>query len=280
MAERIQKAHQLIDQPKGMRALLPSGREWRDSAAPIARGSFLGFFLGLFPGGGAMISSFASYVVEKRFSKHPERFGTGTIEGVAGPESANNAAAQSSFIPLLCLGIPANPVLGVIMGALLIHGVTPGPQLIVEHRELFWGVIASMFIGNLMLIILNVPLIQIFVALLRVPASIMAALIMVFCVIGGFSLNNDVNDVALMIGLGVLAYGLRKIDLDPAPLLLAFVLGGLLERSARQALLLGYGSPMIFLEKPISAGFVLATVCVLLWPLAMFLLRKFRLLRG
>ena len=276
MAEKAGGAHQLIAPPKGIVALLPSRTDWRASAGPIARGSVVGFFLGLFPGGGAMIASFASYVMEKRLSKHPETFGTGAIEGVAGPESANNAAAQAAFIPLLCLGIPANAVLAVIMGALLIHGVTPGPQLMSSHPQLFWGVIASMFVGNLMLVILNVPLISMFVALLRVPPALMSALIMIFCVIGAFSLNNDTNDVMLMVGLGVVSYGLRKIDLDPAPLLLAFVLGNLLERSVRQALLLGYGSPMIFLEKPISAGFVAATVLILLWPVLRGLARRLR----
>jgi putative tricarboxylic transport membrane protein len=274
LIERPQKAHQLIAQPRGLTALLPTRADWRASGGPIARGSMLGFFLGLFPGGGAMIASFASYVIEKRMSRHPEKFGTGVIEGVAGPESANNAAAQAAFIPLLCLGIPANAVLGVIMGALLIHGVTPGPELINSHPQLFWGVIASMFVGNLMLIILNVPLISAFVALLRVPAVLMAALIVVFCIIGAYSLNNDITDVFVMVTLGVLAYGLRKINLDPAPLLLAFVLGGLLERSVRQALLLGYGSPMIFIEKPISLGFVIAIALVLLWPIARWLLRR------
>jgi len=265
LVERALRAHRLIAQPRGMRALLPSKEDWRVSAGPIGRGSLLGFFLGLFPGGGAMISSFASYVMEKRLAKHPETFGTGAIQGVAGPESANNAAAQSSFIPLLCLGIPANIVLGVIIGALLIHGVTPGPQLIESHPQLFWGVIVSMFIGNVMLIILNVPLISVFVSLLRVPSSLMSVLIVIFCLIGAFSLNNDMHDIILMLVLGVLAYCLRKIDLDPAPLLLAFVLGDLLERSIRQALLLGYGSPMIFIEKPISLGFVVMIVAVLLW---------------
>lgn len=276
LAENAHREHQLIAQPKGIRALLPSRADWGASAGPIARGSVAGFFLGLFPGGGAMISSFASYVMEKRLSKHPEKFGSGAIEGVAGPESANNAGAQSAFIPLLCLGIPANSVLAVIMGALLIHGVTPGPQLITTHPQLFWGVIASMFVGNLMLVILNVPLISMFVALLRVPSALMSALIMIFCVIGAFSLNNDTYDVMLMVGLGIVAYGLRKIDLDPAPLLLAFVLGTLLEKSVRQALLLGYGSPMIFVEKPISAGFVVITFLILLWPLARFLVRRVR----
>jgi putative tricarboxylic transport membrane protein len=217
------------------------------------RGTSLGFLLGLLPGGGATIASFAAYVMERRLSKHPERFGKGTIEGVAGPESANNAAAQSAFIPLLSLGIPANAVMGVILASLLIQGVQPGPSLMVKNPGLFFGVIISMLLGNIMLVILNVPLISIFVQLLRVPISILSPLIIVFCVIGAYSLNNAATDVLMMVGLGIAGYLMRKVDLDPAPLVLAFVLGQIFETSLRQTLLVGRGSLAPFYERPIAA---------------------------
>jgi putative tricarboxylic transport membrane protein len=259
-----------------LRDLLPNRRDWRESAAPIARGTGLGFFLGLLPGGGALLASFASYVTEKRLSDRPETFGKGAIAGVAGPESANNAAAQASFVPLLCLGIPANATIGIIMGALLIHGVTPGPRLLSDHPELFWGVVTSMFVGNAMLVVLNVPLVGLFVSLLRVPNAVMAPIILVVCGIGAYSLNNAAGDVIAMAGFGVLGYGLRRCGFDLAPLLLAFVLGSLLEQNLRQALLIGYGSPAIFVQKPIAAFFLAAAAATLLWPLASRLARRAR----
>ena len=266
MAEEKNAKTDIIRYGTRTRDLLPNREEARASIGPALRGSFLGFFLGLLPGGGALISSFASYMLERRISRHPERFGHGAPEGVAGPEAANNAAAQASFIPLLCLGIPANAVIGVIMGALLVQGITPGPQLIVEHPELFWGVIASMFVGNLMLIVLNVPLIGLFVALLRVPQGIMAVLIVSFCVIGAFSLNNSMFDVTAMIGFGILGYALRKADFNLAPLLLAFVMGPLFEQNLRQGLIIGYGNPVVFLQSPISLGFLIAAVGIFIGP--------------
>lgn len=267
LAERAMKQNALVAQPRKTRDLLPSAEDWRASAAPIARGSVLGFALGLLPGGGALIASFASYVMEKRVSRHPENFGRGAIEGVAGPESANNAAAQASFIPLLSLGIPSNVVMGVIMGALMIHGLAPGPMLMQNQPRLFWGVIVSMFIGNLMLVILNVPLLPLFVSLLKIPHKVLSPLILVFCVVGAYSLNNNVFDVTLLVVFGVAGYLMRKVDLDPAPFLLAFVLGGLFERSFRQALLIGGGSPAIFLQKPISAVLLLCAAAMVLWSL-------------
>ena len=217
-----------VAQPSRLRELLPTAEDWKASAAPIARGTGLGFLLGMLPGGGATLASFSTYVMERRLAKQPERFGNGAIEGVAGPEASNNAAAQAAFVPLLSLGIPANPVLGVILGALLIQGITPGPQLAAAKPDLFFGVMASMLVGNLMLVVLNVPLISIFVLLLRVPGSILAPLIIVFCVIGAYSLSNSVVEVLLMIGFGIGGYLMRKVDLDPAPLILAFVLGDIL----------------------------------------------------
>ncbi len=254
--------------PGRLSDLLPTRQDWRESGGPIARGTVLGFFLGLLPGGGAMIASFASYVMEKRLSRTPEKFGHGAIAGVAGPEAANNAAAQGTFVPLLALGIPSNVVLGVILGALLIHGIPTGPMLITNHPELFWGVIASMLVGNTLLVILNVPLLPVFVALLRIPQPILLPLILLFCVVGAFSLNNNVTDAIVMGALGIAGYLLRKGGFDPAPLILAYVLGPLFERSVRQALLIGYGSPAIFITQPISAGFIVAAVLVLLVPFA------------
>jgi putative tricarboxylic transport membrane protein len=274
LAEQHDNTPPLLSYGKRLRDLLPNRQDWKESVGPILRGTGLGFFLGLLPGGGALIASFASYVTEKRLSKKPEEFGRGAIAGVAGPESANNAAAQSSFIPLLCLGIPANATIGIIMGALLIHGISPGPRLIVDHADLFWGVVTSMFIGNAMLIVLNVPLVGVFVSLLRIPQTVMAPFILMFCGIGAYSLNNSVDDVLSMAGFGLLGYGLRKTGFDPAPLLLAFVLGSLLEQNLRQGLLIGYGSPAIFIEKPIAAFFLAAAVLGLLWPLASRLITK------
>ncbi|MGG5822010.1 tripartite tricarboxylate transporter permease [Falsiroseomonas sp. HW251] len=264
-AARDDKA-QMIDSPRGLRALLPDRADWRASAAPIGRGSVLGFVLGLLPGGGALISSFASYVMERRLAKDPSRFGQGAIEGVAGPESANNAAAQASFVPLLSLGIPSNVVMGVMIGALMIQGIAPGPMLAAQRPDLFWGVIASMLVGNVMLLVLNIPLLPVFVALLRVPQRILAPLILLFCVVGAYSLQNSAFDVVMVGIFGVLGFLLRLVKLDPAPFMLAFVLGELLEKSLRQALLIGIGSPMILVQKPISATLLVMAALVLLWP--------------
>jgi TctA family transporter len=269
MAEGNEDGGEVLNYRQRLRDLLPNRAESIESIGPVMRGSVLGFFLGLLPGGGAMMASFASYMLERKISRHPERFGKGAVAGVAGPEAANNAGAQASFVPLLCLGIPANAVIGVIMGALLMAGVTPGPMLIVDHPELFWGVIASMFVGNLMLVVLNVPLVGLFVSLLRVPPAIMSALIVVFCVIGAFSLNNSMFDVGAMIGFGILGYALRKAKYDVAPLLLAFVLGSMFEQNLRQGLIIGFGNPLVFLTSPISAGFLGLAGLVTLAPLVL-----------
>ncbi|KKX29411.1 tripartite tricarboxylate transporter permease [Rhizobium sp. LC145] len=266
MIERRSSAESAPIPSYRLRELLPTGKDWQASRGPIARGTVLGFFLGLLPGGGALVAGFASYLLEKKLSRSPERFGKGAIEGVAGPESANNAAAQASFIPMLCLGIPANAVIGIIMGALLMQNVVPGPQILTEHPELFWGIVASMLVGNAMLVVLNVPLIRIFVLLLRIPAAMMAPLIVLFCVIGAFSMNNSLFDVGVVIGCGVVAYGLRKAGFDLAPLLLAFLLGSLLEENLRQGLILGLGNPRIFVESPISLTVILFTVAILIAP--------------
>ena len=233
--------------------LWPTLQDWAVSKWSVARGSVIGFFVGLLPGGGAVIASLLAYAVEKRVSREPEKFGTGALEGVASPESANNSAASASFIPMLTLGIPGNPAIAMIFAALLIQGVTPGPLLIKDHPDLFWAVIASMYIGNVMLLVLNLPLVGLWVQMLKVPYSILAPFIVLICSIGVYSMKNDVTDVMMMVIFGVMGYILRKLQFELGPLLLAFVLGRILERSLRQALLISRGDIFIFIAKPISA---------------------------
>lgn len=250
-----------------LKGLLPTLDDWRHSWAPILRGSFVGFFIGILPGGGATISSFISYALEKRISRRPKAFGKGVIEGVAAPESANNAASTSSFIPLLTLGIPGNASTAMIFVALMIHGIQPGPFLLQEHPQLFWGVIASMYIGNIMLLGLNLPLIGLWVRLLKVPYYYMATFIIVICVIGAFSLNNAVFDIGSMLFFGVLGFFLRKGNYPMAPLALALVLGDKLELSFIQSMQLSAADPMIFIEKPISASLLSVAALMVLIPL-------------
>jgi len=249
-----------------IRGLLPNREEWRASAAPIARGSLLGFFIGVLPGGGAIISSFISYALEKKLSKHPERFGKGAIEGVAAPESANNSAATSSFIPLLTLGIPGNASIAMIFAALLIHGVRPGPLLVAEQPEVFWGLVASMYIGNIMLLVLNLPLIGLWVKLLRVPYTLLAPLILVFVLIGAYSVNNSAFDVGITIAFGLFGYLMRKFNFEPAPLVLAMILGPQLEASLRRSLIYSRGDLLIFFERPIAATLMALALLMLLSP--------------
>ena len=247
--------------------LLPTARDWVAARWAIVRGTLVGFCLGILPGGGAVLSSFVSYALEKRMSRHPERFGTGVIEGVAAPETANNAAAQASFIPLLSLGLPPNVVMAVLFGGLLIHGVQPGPLLIQQHPQLFWGVIMSMFVGNVMLLALNLPLIGIWVRLLRVPYDILFPLILFFCVIGVYSVNNSRVDVYLMVLFGLLGYLMPKLGYEPAPLALAYVLGPILETALRQSLMISGGSFAIFVTRPIAAVSLAVMVALLLLQL-------------
>ena len=243
--------------------ILPTARDWTAAKWSIVRGTIVGFFLGILPGGGAVLASFVSYAVEKRVSRYPERFGTGVIEGVAGPETANNAAAQASFIPLLSLGIPPNVVMAVLFGGLLIHGVQPGPLLIQQHPQLFWGVVASMLVGNAMLLALNLPLIGMWVRLLRVPYEILFPLILFLCAVGVYSVNNSRVDVYLMVLFGLVGYLMQKLGYEPAPLALAYVLGPILETALRQSLILSGGSFAIFVTRPI-AGAAMAVVVALL----------------
>jgi putative tricarboxylic transport membrane protein len=233
--------------------LLPTREDWRASFAAMLRGSGVGFLLGILPGGGAIISSFAAYGLEKRLSRHPERFGKGEIAGVAAPEAANNAAAQGGFIPLLSLGIPPNAPIALVFAALIIHGVQPGPLLVRDHPEMFWGVIASMLIGNVWLVLLNLPLIPLWVQVLRIPRGILFPLILIFCIIGSYSLSSSTLDLMWLAVFGVVGYLMRKLEFEPAPFILAFILGPLLENALRQSLVISQGSFAIFVTRPISA---------------------------
>ncbi len=236
-----------------IKGLLPNREEWRRSRGPILRGTVLGFFLGIPPGASNIIASMVSYAVEKRVSPYPEKFGEGMIEGVAGPESANNSAAAGAFIPLFTLGIPSNTVMAVLLGALMIHGVTPGPLLLKEHPEIFWGSVASMYLGNVMLLLLNLPLIGLWVKVLRIPYRILSPIILLLCIIGAYSLNNTSFDIVVMVSFGWVGYLMRKLRYEPAPLLLALVLGTGMERALRQSLSMSYGSFSIFFTRPIAA---------------------------
>ncbi|MET3355461.1 UNVERIFIED_ORG: TctA family transporter [Xanthobacter viscosus] len=252
-----------------VKSLMLTREEFKRIIGPVLRGTALGSFLGILPGGGAMLSSFASYSIEKKISKTPREFGRGAIEGVAGPESANNAGAQTSFIPMLTLGIPSNPVMALMIGALIIQGITPGPNVVTEKPDLFWGVIASMWIGNFMLVLLNLPLIGLWVRLLTVPYHVMFPAIIAFCCIGVYSVNNNTFDVYSMALFGVLGYALVKLDCEPAPLLLGFVIGPMLEEYLRRAMLISRGDPMVFVTRPISAvllGLAVAALVVVLLP--------------
>jgi putative tricarboxylic transport membrane protein len=243
--------------------ILPNLEDWRRSIRAIARGSFIGFFLGILPGGGSILSSFISYSVEKGVSKYPEEFGRGAIEGVAGPETANNAATGGAFVPLLALGIPPNIVMALLLGALLIHGVTPGPLLFEQHPDVFMGLIASMYIGNGMLLLMNLPLIGLWIKVLRVPFRILFPLILLFCLIGCYAIQNNVFDILVMIFFGVVGYVLRKFEYETAPLLLAFILGPMLENAFRQSLVMSSGELSIFFTRPISCVALILSIALL-----------------
>lgn len=249
-----------------VRGLLPGRKEWRESAGPIARGSVMGFLLGVLPGGGAVLASFVSYAIEKRVSRTPENFGKGAIAGVAGPESANNAASSGAFIPLLSLGIPSNAATAILLGALLIHGIQPGPLLMRNEPSLFWGVIASMYIGNVVLLVLNLPLIGLWIKLLKVPYRLLFPVILLFCLLGVYSVNSSAAEVVIMVVFGLIGYLLRKYRFDPTPLVLALVLGPMLEVNFRQSLILSHGDLTVFFRHPISAILLLMAGALLLYP--------------
>jgi putative tricarboxylic transport membrane protein len=254
--------------------LWPSLTDWAESKWAIVRGTLLGFFLGILPGGGAVIASFASYAIEKRLSKTPERFGNGAIEGVAGPESANNAAAGGAFIPLMTLGIPPNVVMALLLGAFIIHGLQPGPLLMTQRPDVFWGIVASMYIGNVMLLVLNMPLIGMWVQVLKLPYRILFPLILMFCIVGVFASGNAVFDVFVMVVFGVLGYLMRKFGYEAAPLVLAFVLGPMLENNLRKSLILSHGDFTIFISRPISTTCLLLAIAALAAPLLPTLARR------
>ncbi|MSO76452.1 MAG: tripartite tricarboxylate transporter permease [Alphaproteobacteria bacterium] len=254
--------------------LMPTLKDWGMSKWALARGSLIGFFLGILPGGGAVIASFLSYAVEKRISATPERFGHGAIEGVAGPEAANNAAAGGAFIPLMTLGIPPNVIMALLLGAFMVHGLQPGPLMMTRNPEVFWGIIASMYVGNIMLLVLNLPLVGMWVQVLRVPYRILFPLILMFCIIGVFSVGNAIFDIYVMIGFGIVGYLMRKFGYEGAPLVLAFVLGPLLENNLRKSLILSRGDFMTFVERPISAACLGLALLLLLSTLVPWLRAK------
>jgi putative tricarboxylic transport membrane protein len=243
--------------------LFPSLKDWKNSKFPILRGTLLGFIVGALPGMG-LSSTFLSYAFEKRLSKHPEKFGTGVIEGVAGPETCNNASSQAAFIPMLSLGIPTNVIMAMLLGALMVYGITPGPLLLRDHPNLFWGLISSMYIGNVMLLVLNLPLIPVWVQILRIPYSYLFPVILIFCIIGSYSLNNNIGDVIVMAVFGVVGYLMKRFDFEAAPLVLALILGPLLEDNLRQSLLISKGSFKIFITRPISASFMIVSMLIVI----------------
>jgi putative tricarboxylic transport membrane protein len=247
-----------------IKGYLPNRQDWKDSAGPIARGTCLGFFLGIFPGLSPTIATFLSYGVEQRLSKHPERFGTGVIQGVAAPEACNNAAATAGYVPLLSLGIPSNAFNAILMGALMIYGLQPGPLLIKTNPTLFWGVLASMYIGNVMLLVLNLPLIPLWVRILQIPYHLLSVMILVFCFVGAYTINNNIVDVVMTFAFGIFGCLVKKYGFERPPLILAFVLGPLVEKAFRQSMIFSDGSFTIFVTRPISAFFILVTLGVLI----------------
>ncbi|GAA3388874.1 tripartite tricarboxylate transporter permease [Cryptosporangium minutisporangium] len=269
----LEERHRAVRAPAPVADVWPSRSDLRQASGAIGRGGVLGFFLGILPGGGAVLSSMAAYALEKRRSRHPERFGQGAIEGVAAPETANNAAATSSFIPLLSLGLPANATMAVLFGALLIQGVTPGPQLVTEQPELFWGVVNSMYVGNVLLLVMSIPLVGLFVRILRVRAGILAPITVLITLIGAYTVNNSVFDIGLVVAFGVVGYLMKKAGFDPGPLVLAFVLGSLLETSLRRSLLLFDGDPSGFFTRPISGTLLAVFLTVALLPVGRTLWR-------
>ena len=272
----LEKEEKLEIFETGIKGLLPNWDDWRRSAIPILRGSILGFLVGILPGSSATLAAFASYGVEKKFSKHPEDFGKGAIEGVAGPESANNSATMGCMVPLLTLGIPTNAVMGMLLAALMIHGTPPGPLLIKNHPDLFGGIMVSMILGNFMLLILNLPLIGIWVQVLKVPYKILFPLIFMFCLIGSYSCNSRSTDMLIMLGAGYLGYLMKKFDYDAAPLVLALILGPLMEMNLRQSLIMSRGNLAIFFTRPISLIFLVTAFFFLAFPLVSYLLKQKR----
>lgn len=259
-----------------IKGLLPTRKDWKESILPMGRGTVIGFLSGLLPGAGAVMASFSSYIVEKRLSRHPERFGKGAIAGVAGPETANNAATGGAMVPLLSLGIPTNAVTALLLGAMMIHGIHPGPLLIKNHPTTFWGVIASMYLGNIILLVLNLPLIGIWVKILKVPYRILLPLIVLFCLVGAYSASNDPYDVLIMVVFGAIGYLMRKTGFEIVPFIFSMIIGPLMENGFRQALLSSRGNLSIFFIHPISAVFIGVSILVIL----IFIFQKWRPKKG
>jgi putative tricarboxylic transport membrane protein len=256
-----------------LRELLPSRQEWRDSVMPIGRGTVLGFLIGIIPGSAHIISSFVSYAVERRLSRHPEEFGQGAVAGVAGPESANNSATSGAFVPMLALGVPSGPIPAVMMAALMVHGVSPGPLLITQQPELFWGFIASMYVGNLMLLALNLPMVGIFVNVLRVPYSFLYPSIIMFCVVGVYAVNGSVVDVWIALIMGALGYILRKLGFETAPIVLGAILAPMIELALRQSLAMSDGQYTILISRPISGTLLAFGAALVLLNLVSWMVR-------
>lgn len=259
--ESLEEKRQLL--VKKVKGLLPTLQDWKDSSIAIIQGTGIGFFIGLIPGGNAIIASIASYALQKRISRHPEKVGTGVIEGVAAPEAANNAATGSAFIPLLTFGIPTSPVMALLLAGFMIHGIIPGPLLIKNQPDLFWGLIFSMYVGNLMLLILNLPLIRIWVKILDIPYVVLFPLILLFCLVGAYTLNSSLVEVGLVVFFGFIGFMMRKFAYEPALLILAVVMGPMLEESLRRSLNLSGGSLAIFLHRPIALGLLIASAVLL-----------------
>jgi len=257
-----------------IKGLLPTARDWAQAKWPLVRGTAVGFFLGLLPGGGPILASFTSYALEKKFSPSPEKFGHGAIEGVAGPEAANNAATASGYVPLFIIGIPTNGVMAMLFSALLIHGLQPGPLILKQNPEIFWGTVISMYLGNVMLLVLNLPLIGLWVKMLKIPYQILFPLIISFCLLGSYSINNSALDIILMVIFGLIGYLMRKFEYEGAPLVLAYVLGPMLERSFVQAVNMEGGNYSIFLTRPVSFITMLMIVLFLVLSFIPSVLRK------
>lgn len=270
----LEERHGKPHVPAKVANVWPSRKELKEASPAIGRGSVIGFFLGVLPGGGAVMSSLAAYATEKRVSKHPEEFGRGSIKGVAAPETANNAAATSSFIPLLTLGIPANASMAMLFAALLVLGITPSPALVEENPELFWGVVNSMYIGNVFLLLLSIPLVGIFVRILRVRPAILAPITALITILGAYTLNNSTFDIFLMIAFGIVGYLMKKAGFEPGPMVLAFVLGSILENNVRRSLIIFDGDPTGFVTDSISGPILAVFVLVALWPVARALLDR------
>ena len=272
ITERITGIPQMIKVK--FRELFPTVSEWKKAFLPMLRGGGVGFLIGLIPGPAAIISTFAAYTLEKKISKHPEEFGQGAIEGVAAPEAANNSATAGAMVPLLALGIPFAPATAMLLGALIIHGVQPGPLLMTQKPEIFWGVVASMYIGNVMLLVLNLPMVGIFASILRLPQHFLMGLILLLCLVGTYSVNNSILDIYILIGMGVVGYILRKLGFDLAPVILGLVLGPMLEKTLRQSLFMYRGDIASILHRPITAVLLSAGVAVIVLPHLLPLIRR------